>query len=124
MPGTARSKYGVSAPAGRRCVRGGAGTAKLSAVASIWIVNTGNWEVWMVKEIEEFRSELGGEPFLEFPLLRDREIHVVISWAPEDVAIRVTNGSKSRRGQNAGTLYKAAKICEGGHGELLELRVA
>src|ERR1700693_612230 len=75
MAWTARSKHGVR-PSARRCsVRRGAGTTELSAVACIRVDNTGNWEVWMIKEIEELRPELGGVPLLEFPLLRYREIH-------------------------------------------------
>lgn len=72
----------------------------------------------MVEEIEELGSELGAISFLEFPHLRDREIHVSIVWTGEDSPARVTDGSVSGRSQNASILYVASSICERSKGEL------
>ena len=68
--------------------------------------------VGTVEEIEELRPELRAIPFLEFPDLSHRKIHVVIVWATEYAAACVTDSSVSGRSQNASVLHVAAKVRE------------
>ena len=58
-------------------------------------------EIGPVKKIKELRPELGAVPFLELPSLRHRKVDVIIVWATEDVAVRVTQSSIGGRSQNA-----------------------
>ena len=109
MAGTARSKHRISPPAGGCRVRCGAGTTELSAVAWIRIVDTGNREVRMIKEIEELRPELGSDLFLEFPLLRYREIDIVIIRAAKCYGSRY-RWFQSRRSQNTSPCTKQPKF--------------
>ena len=69
-----------------------AGTTELTAGTRI---ATGVCEVGTVEKVEEVHPELCAKPFLELPVLGNREIHIVKRLATEEVGGRVTHSSVS-----------------------------
>lgn len=68
--------------------------------------------VGMVENIEEFKPELGGEPFVEFPALGHGQIHVPNPGVAEVIARRRAEGPRGRRNQNGFALEIAAVSVE------------
>ena len=87
-----------------------------SSAFALGRIGAGCCEIGTIKEIENLQPELGAKAFLELPKLQNRKIHIFIGWAGEDALACVTNGSVSRRSQNASVLNVASVICERSEG--------
>jgi hypothetical protein len=121
---TSRSEHRVRVEGGT--VRRAARATELAIEAPIGIGLAWNSnEVGAVKQIEEFRPELGAISFLELPGLRDRKVNVVILRPAEDIAAGVSDRSKrggcqdaTARDHRTALSHITAKIVKSRNGKL------